>query len=360
MSTVLEPSARDAARAGMLVVRVPRAGWSARVDRRAVLVTIVLVAVALGVFAWSLTVGDYSIALRDVVRILLGRGEGGPAYVVRELRLPRGLTALLVGAAFGLAGAIFQRLAHNPLASPDIIGINAGASAAAAFAIIVLDLAGTAVTAAALVGAALAATAMFLLAYTRGVAGYRLVLVGIGVHAVLTAATQYLMSRARITEAQQALVWLTGSLNARSWDHVRPVAWALAVLVPLALGLARQIRVLELGDDTARALGARVDAARGGLFAVGVVLTAIATASTGPIGFVALVAPQIARRLVGGRVVALVPAAAVGAALVVASDLIGRRLLAPTELPVGVVTSVLGAPYLLYLLARANRIGRGG
>src|SRR5690606_31510482 len=165
VSTVLEPAARDAARAGMLVVRVPRVGWSARVDRRAVLVTIVLVAVALGVFAWSLTVGDYSIALRDVVRILLGRGEGGPAYVVRELRLPRGLTALLVGAAFGLAGAIFQRLAHNPLASPDIIGINAGASAAAAFAIIVLDLAGTAVTAAALVGAALAATAMFLLAY---------------------------------------------------------------------------------------------------------------------------------------------------------------------------------------------------
>ena len=345
---------------GMVVVRVPRVGWSTRVHARAVVVTVVLLALAFAVFCWSLSVGDFPLALPDVLSSLVGAGNPDTDFVVRTLRLPRGLAALLVGAGFGLSGAIFQRLTGNPLASPDIIGVNAGAAAAGVLAIVVWHAPPAQITLAALAGALVSALAIYGLAYKQGVTGYRLVLVGIGITAMLGSVTSYLLTRAEIFEAQRATVWLTGSLNGRSWDHVRPMAWALLVLVPMAAGLARQLRLLELGDDAARGLGTRVEAARGALLLTGVVLAGVATASAGPIGFVALVSPQIARRLVGPQSVGLLPAAACGALLLVASDLVGRRIFAPTELPVGIVTAVLGAPYLLLLLAQANKIGRGG
>lgn len=347
-------------RHGLVVLRLGRPGWSTRVHARAVTVTAALLGLAVGVFAWSLSVGEFPIALSDVVATLLGGGSADSELIVRTLRLPRGLTGLLVGAAFGLSGAIFQRLAGNPLASPDVIGINAGAAAAAVFVIVIMHGAGTAVVAGALTGAALTAAAIYLLAYRRGVTGYRLVLVGIGATAVLGSVTQYLLTRAEIYDAQRAVVWLTGSLNGRGWEHVRPVAVALAVLLPVSVAGARTLRMLELGDDTARGLGVRVDRARGVLLLTAVGLVAMATAAAGPVGFVALVAPQIARRLVGGRTLGLLPAAACGALLVVAADLAARRAFAPTELPVGVATAVVGAPYLLWLLARANRIGAAG
>jgi iron complex transport system permease protein len=226
--------------------------------------------------------------------------------------------------------------------------------------IVVVGATGLQVTLGALAGSTVTSLAIYLLAYKRGVTGYRLVLVGIGVTAVLTSVTQYLLTRAEIFEAQRAVVWLTGSLNGRGWEQVRPLATALAVLIPVAIGLARHLRALELGDDTARGLGTRVEPARGALLLTGVALAAVGTASAGPVGFVALVAPQIARRLVGDRSLALLPAAACGAVIVVTADLVGRRLFAPTELPVGVITAIVGAPYLLYLLARANKIGSGG
>lgn len=346
--------------AGTTAVRVPRLGWSARVDGRAALVTVALLVAALAVFTWSLAVGDFPLPVSEVVATLAGRGSGGSAFVVHTLRLPRGLTGLLVGAAFGLSGAVLQRLVRNPLASPDIVGISAGAAAAAVFTIVVVGAAGAAVTLGALCGATATAGALYVLAYRQGVTGYRLVLVGIGLTAALTSVVQYLLTRAEIFQAQRAALWLTGSLNGRGWDHVRPLAVALAVLVPVVVGLARHLRVLELGDDAARGLGSRVEAARGALLLSAVALAAVATASAGPVGFVALVSPQIARRLVGGRSLALLPAAATGALIVVTADLVGRRLMAPTELPVGVVTALVGAPYLLYLLARANRMGVAG
>jgi iron complex transport system permease protein len=312
------------------------------------------------VFVWSLTVGDFPIAITDLLATLVGRGSDDSDFIVRTLRLPRGLVGVLVGAAFGLAGAIFQRLAHNPLASPDVIGVNAGAAVAAVFVIVVAHGTGNEVTLAALGGATLTSLAIYLLAYKRGVAGYRLVLVGIAVTAMLTAVTQFLLTRAEIWDAHQASVWLTGSLAGRGWDDVRPIAVALAVLLPVALGLARQLRVLELGDDAATGLGTRVELSRGRLLLIGVALAAIGTACAGPIVFVALVAPQIARRLVGARSLGLLPAAACGALLLTAADLVARRAFAPRELPVGILTAILGAPYLLYLLARANRIGSGG
>ena len=345
---------------GLLILRVPGVGWSARVHARSVAVTVALFGATFAVFAWSLSVGDFPIAITDVLATLAGGGSDDSAFIVRTLRLPRGLTAVLVGAGFGLSGAIFQRLARNPLASPDIIGVNAGAAASAVFMIVVVGATGLQTTVGALGGSTVASLAIYLLAYKRGVTGYRLVLVGIGVTAVLTSVTQYLLTRAEIYEAQRAVVWLTGSLNGRGWEHVRPIAVALGALVPIAVGLGRHLRALELGDDTARGLGTAVEPARGALLLIGVALAAVATASAGPIGFVALVAPQIARRLVADRSLALLPSAACGALIVVTADLVGRRAFAPTELPVGVVTALVGAPYLLYRLARANKIGSGG
>ena len=314
----------------------------------------------LAVFAWSLTVGDFPLALGDVIASLLGRGEDSTDFIVRTLRLPRGLVGLLVGAAFGLSGAIFQRLARNPLASPDIIGINSGAAAAAVFVIVMLGGSGSQVTWGALGGATAAAVTIYVLSYKQGVTGYRLVLVGIGVTAMLSSVTSYLLTRAEIYEAQRAVVWLTGSLNGRGWDHVRPMTIVLVVLVPVVLALARHVSTLDLGDDAAAGLGTRVELVRSALLLAGVALAAVSVASAGPIAFVALVSPQIARRLVGGSGAALIPSAAVGALLLVSSDLVARRIFAPTELPVGIATAVLGAPYLLWLLARANRIGSAG
>lgn len=343
---------------GLVVLRA--SGLSTRVHARSVWVTLLVGAAGFGVFAWSLSVGDFPIPIDDVLASLIGAGSEDGDFIIRTLRLPRGLTGLLVGAAFGLSGAIFQRIAHNPLASPDIIGINAGAAAAAVFVIVVLHGSSTAVTFGALGGALVTAMTIYLLAYKKGVTGYRLVLVGIGITAMLGSVTSYLLTRAEIFDAQRATVWLTGSLNGRGWEHVRPLVVVLAVLVPVAVALARHLRMLELGDDAARGLGTRVETSRSALLLVGVLLAAVSTASAGPVAFVALVAPQVARRLVGGRTLALVPAAACGALLLVGSDLVARRLFAPTELPVGIFTAVLGAPYLLYLLARANRIGSGG
>ena len=331
-----------------------------RPDRRALAVTLVVAAAACGVFAWSISLGDFPVPIVDVVATLLGGGDADSELIVRTLRLPRALTGLLVGAAFGLSGAIFQRVARNPLASPDIVGINAGAAAAAVALIVLFDATSTRVTLGALAGAALTVLAIYLLAYKRGVTGYRFVLVGVGASAMLFAVTQYMLTRAELYDAQRAFVWLTGSLNGRGWDYVRPLTVALAVLVPAALALGRRLRILDLGDDAPRGLGVRVEATRTGLLLTAATLAAVATAAAGPVAFVALVSPQVARRLVGGCSAALAPSAAFGALLLVSADLVARRIFAPTELPVGVVTAILGAPYLLFLLARANRIGVAG
>ncbi|MFG1992768.1 FecCD family ABC transporter permease [Actinoplanes sp. NPDC048988] len=331
-------------------------------DRRAVVVTVVALLVGLGALLVSLTRGDYPMPLSDVLTVLAG-GDGATrrsAYVVLELRLPRALGAIAVGAAFGLSGAIVQRVVRNPLASPDIIGINAGAAAVAVFLIVVLAAGPQTVAVGALAGAAATAAAIYLLSRRRGVTGYRLVLVGIGVTAMLTSVTAYLLNTANIYTAEQASIWLTGSLAGRSWGQVAPVVAAVVLLLPVALGLAAPLRALELGDDLALALGVRAERARAALLLTAVALAAVATAAAGPIAFVALAAPQIARRLVRERGLALLPSAAVGAALLSLADLAARRVLAPAELPVGVLTTVLGAPFLIWLLAGANRIGRTG
>jgi len=345
---------RDPGPATAAVARARSAGRA-----RATTVSAALAVAGAVAFAVSVSAGDFPIPLVDVVPAIFGYGNADSDFIVRTLRLPRALTAVLVGAAFGLSGAIFQSLARNPLASPDIIGITAGASAAAVFMIVAVGAGGATVAVGAFGGALATAVAIYLLAYRRGVSSHRLVLVGIGVGAVLASVTSYLLTRAEVFDAQRATVWLTGSLNGRGWEHVRPVGLAMMVLFPAVVALARPLRALQLGDDAAKGLGVGVERCRAALVVAGVGLAAVATASAGPVAFVAFVAAPIARRLVKAPLT-LVPAALSGAVLVLVADLVGRRAFAPTELPVGIITGVIGAPYLLWLLARSNRVGRGG
>ena len=320
----------------------------------------VLAVVVFVTFCVSLSLGDFKIPVIDVVKTLFGGGDRATEFIVNRLRLPRALTGLLVGTALGLSGAIFQSIARNPLASPDIIGVTYGASAFAVFAIVTLGLTGAAVSAFAIVGAVLTAFIMYVLAWRHGVSSYRLILIGIGIGAIATSITSYLLTKARVEIAQQALIWLTGSLNGRDWSNVRSLAITFVVLLPLMAFLVRQLRILQLGDETAYGLGLRVELARLGLIVVAVLLAAVATAAAGPIGFVAFVAPPIARRLTRSPGPAMITSGLLGALVVGLSDLVAQHAFGETQLPVGVVTGVVGAPYLMFLLARANRVGSGG
>jgi iron complex transport system permease protein len=326
---------------------------------RALRVGVALALLVFLAFSVSVSVGDFPIPVLDVVPAMVGLGDDGAVFVAQELRLPRALTALFVGAAFGVSGAIFQAVARNTLASPDILGIMAGASLTAVFSIVVLDATFVFTAVAAFVGALGITALVYALAYRNGVSSYRFVLVGVGVGLAASALTQYIVTRAELYEAAEAMVWITGSLNGAGWETIAPLGIALVVLLPAALVLARQLRGLQLGDDTAKGLGLRVERARLGILLIGVALAGVGTAAAGPLAFVALLAAPIARRLVGGSL-SLVPAALAGALIVLAADLAGRRLFAPTELPAGIFTGVCGAPYFLWLLARANRVGRGG
>jgi iron complex transport system permease protein len=340
-------------------VRIVSHARAAR-QARSIAVIVVLAVIVFVVFCVSLSLGDFKIPVVDVVKTLFGGGDRATEFIVNRLRLPRALTGLLVGAALGMSGAIFQSIARNPLASPDIIGVTYGASAFAVFAIITLGLTGVAVSAFAIVGAVLTAFIMYVLAWRHGVSSYRLILIGIGIGAMATSVTSYLLTKARVEIAQQALIWLTGSLNGRDWSNVRPLAITLVVLAPLTAFLVHRLRILQLGDETAYGLGLRVESSRLGLIVIAVLMAAVATAAAGPIGFVAFVAPPIARRLTRSPGPAMITSALLGALVVALSDLIAQHAFGDTQLPVGVVTGVVGAPYLMFLLARVNRVGSGG
>jgi iron complex transport system permease protein len=307
--------------------------------------------------AAALVVGDYPIAVARVAEALRGIGSPRIRYVVLDLRLPRALVATVGGAALALAGAVFQRLARNPLASPDVIGISAGAGLGAVGALVLVAAGPAGVVGGAAGGALLAAVAVYRLSSRHGVTGPRLVLVGIAVGAVASALTSWLLTTADLYVAEQATVWLVGSLTGRSWSHAVPLVVSVPLLSLLVAAGVRRLRLLDLGDDTAGALGVRVERSRAGLLAVATLLAAAVTAVGGPIAFVALAAPQVARRLEGGRPPSLALSAACGATLLGLSDLVARRVAAPAEVPVGVVTAVCGAPLLIGLLIRARRRG---
>ncbi|WP_326570531.1 iron chelate uptake ABC transporter family permease subunit [Actinacidiphila glaucinigra] len=319
-----------------------------------------LVAAVFLLFCWGVTLGDYPIGFTDVVKALTGAGDPGTVLVVRELRLPRALVGLLVGIAFGISGALYQTMTRNPLASPDMIGLTEGAGTAVVAGIVLGWDGGLGTQGLGLLGALVTALLVYALAWKGGPTGYRIILVGIGVSWMCTSATDYLVARGERFEAQAALGWLVGNLNGRTWDQVTQLAVAMAVLVPLALGMGRRLRILQLGDDVAAGLGTPVQPVRLALLLLGVGLIAFGTAAAGPVAFVALAAPQIAQRMAGTAWPPLAASGLTGALVVLGSDLIAREAIPGTELPVGIVTGVIGAPVLLWLLIRANRAGSGG
>lgn len=342
------------------------AGMSA-VLRMSVLLTLVAIVVAIVVlFAVDISVGDYHIPIGRVVDVLTGGGTRSQRYVVTQSRLPRAVTALIAGAALGIAGAITQSILHNPLASPDVLGITSGASFAAVAVFVGAGGTATGIVAAlgvplaALAGGLITAALIAILALGRrgagdtGVGGMRFILIGIGVNAFLLAGINWLITRASLTDASRAQLWLTGSLNGADWTRTWAAAAGLAVVVVVAAGSVRTLAAMRFGSDTTRALGVRVQTQQMLLIGAAVTAAALATAAVGPLAFVGLAAPQIARRILRTPGEPVIGSALTGALIVIAAD-VAARTVVPVDLPVGLVTAAFGGPFLLLLLIRVNR-----
>jgi iron complex transport system permease protein len=332
-------------------------GWSWVWRPWVVLVTLILAALTFLVFCVSISVGDFTIELPAVVRTLFGQGERVDEFVIMDLRLPRSLIGLIVGIALGVSGALTQSIARNPLASPDVLGITGGASATAVFLVTVTG--GSAVTsavglpAAALTGGLLTGLLVYFMAWRRGIDGFRLVLIGVSVSAVMQALTTWLLVVADIRDVARAQSWLVGSLDSRAWSQVWTTLWVTIVLVVIVLVVAFQMQPMHFGDDVAAGLGVRYTAVRAVLLLCAVLLAGVAVSAAGPVPFVALVAPQITMRLLRTPVPPLIASGLFGALLLIGSDLIARTAL-PNDLPVGIVTAIIGGPFLVYLLVRQN------
>lgn len=319
-----------------------------RVRRRGVVLIVALTLLVIGLFLVRALLGDYRISFVDGIRMISGTTIPGASFIFMESTLPRACMSVLAGAAFASAGAAFQSMLRNPLASPDVLGINLGASAAAVFAVVLLGWSGMPVTLLAFAGAVAVATVIHAFAGRGGAATGRMILVGVGLAAVLSSLVHWVLLRADIYRAQDALVWLTGSLGSVSWSEIVRLGVVVAVGVPLLTVVTRQLGVLGLGDDLAAGLGVRAHRLRLLITALVVLLTASATAVCGPIAFVGFLSGPIARRLSRGRT--SIPAAAlVGAAMVLAADYVSAYAVPGTAFPVGVVTGLAGAPVLVWL-----------
>ncbi|MFF8103129.1 FecCD family ABC transporter permease [Streptomyces sp. NPDC016640] len=343
---------------GGLVVRAGGDRLSLRIPVRSVAVSTVLLVVLVAVLGISLTTGDFELSVTEVVQALTDGGSPGADFIVNTLRMPRLVTAVCVGAALAVSGAILQSLTGNALGSPDVIGFTNGSAVGALTVIIVLHGSMTQIAIGALIGGLATAAAVTLLIAGRGLRGFRLVVVGIGVSALLLAVNSYLITRATFQEALEAQAWLLGSLNNRGWIQANAIGVAVVVLLPVAFVLARRLSVVEMGDLTATALGVGVARTRTALLVVCVALAAFATAVAGPIWFIALAAPQVARRLTRSSAPALVSTALTGAVLLTASDLAVQRLFTGTLLPVGAATGTIGGLYLIWLLVTESRRSR--
>ncbi|WP_374064563.1 iron chelate uptake ABC transporter family permease subunit [Corynebacterium belfantii] len=325
--------------------------------RRATTTTLIKVCLiallTMALWLGSLMMGDSFYSLADVIGVLRGDTVPGASFTVGELRLPRATVAIVAGFAFGVSGVIFQTMLRNQLASPDIIGISAGAAAAGATMIVLFHAPQTVVSAVALVTSLSVAGLVYLLSIKSGFAGTRLILMGIGVAAMLQAWTSYVLSKASAWDLPTATRWLTGSLNNMSWERGLPLIVTVGVVVPLLLIGTHRLSILRLGDDVATSLGLRVNLLRGALLIGAVTLISVATAATGPISFVAFMAGPIAMRLFPRGANLVLPAGIVGALLILAADFAGQFLVG-TRYPVGVITGSLGAPFLIYLLVKTS------
>lgn len=325
--------------------------------RRATTTTLIKVCLiallTMALWLGSLMMGDSFYSLADVIGVLRGDTVPGASFTVGELRLPRATVAIVAGFAFGVSGVIFQTMLRNQLASPDIIGISAGAAAAGATMIVLFHAPQTVVSAVALVTSLSVAGLVYLLSIKSGFAGTRLILMGIGVAAMLQAWTSYVLSKASAWDLPTATRWLTGSLNNMSWERGLPLIVTVGIVVPLLLIGTHRLTILRLGDDVATSLGLRVNLLRGALLIGAVTLISVATAATGPISFIAFMAGPIAMRLFPRGANLVLPAGIVGALLILAADFAGQFLVG-TRYPVGVITGSLGAPFLIYLLVKTS------
>ncbi|MGO3148867.1 FecCD family ABC transporter permease [Glutamicibacter ardleyensis] len=335
-----------------IILASPKGRFSIRMQRRSVVAGVVIAAVGMVLALWSLAMGEISFTAAELLNTIFGNGTAASERVVLSWRLPRVVIALALGSALGASGAIFQSLTRNPLGSPDIIGFNTGAYTGA---LAVIFLAGGGyfqIAAGALAGGLITAALVYLLAYRRGSQGFRLIIVGIAFSALLASFNSWLIIRSELEEAMSAAVWGAGSLNAIGWEQAKPALLAAIVFFIAAAMIAPRMHMLELGDDAANALGIRVERSRLLLMVVGVGLTALATAAAGPISFIALAAPQVARRITRSAGVQLGSSAILGAVFLLLSDVIAQRIVPDTSLPVGVVTVSVGGAYLIWLLLR--------
>ncbi|WP_313130054.1 iron-enterobactin ABC transporter permease [Pseudescherichia vulneris] len=324
-------------------------------SRRLIVSILLLACVSVIVVLWSLCSGTVLLSPGQVLAAFTGNAPRGIALVVNEWRLPRVLMALLIGGALGVSGAIFQSLMRNPLGSPDVMGFNTGAWSGVLVAIVLYGQDLTAIAFAAMAGGILTSLVVWALAWRNGIETFRLIIIGIGVRAMLIAFNTWLLIKASLETALTAGLWNAGSLNGLTWAKTWPSAPILLLMLVCAALLVRRMRLLEMGDDSACALGVSVERSRLMLMLVAVVLTAAATALAGPISFVALVAPHIARRISGTARWGLTQAALCGALLLLAADLCAQQLFIPYQLPVGVVTVSLGGIYLIVLLIKESR-----
>jgi len=334
-------------RSRLMTVRVGDVLW--RLEVRTLVIRSVLVALLIALGVATLMVGTFQLDLSQVLSALTGGGEDNVRKLVVEWRLPRLLFAVLGGIALGVSGAIFQSLTRNPLGSPDVIGFDAGSYTGALVVMLVLGSTSYALIASgAVLGGVLTALVVYLLAYRGGIQGFRFIIVGIGVSAFLVGINSYLLISTGAQEARAAVAWGFGSFSALGYEQLLPFTLALVVILPLVAVARRGFAQLELGDDAAKALGVHVERRRLTMTVLGVALTAIVTAAAGPIAFVALVAPQVARRLVRSPGLDLPSAGIVGAVLLLGADFIGQRI----NITVGLVTVVLGGGYFAWLLIR--------
>lgn len=353
MATATTPANRSARRHGrdlggrpVLTVRGP---VSAQVPWRVLILNVALVVLIAALAFWGMLQGDYNIASDKVIPALLGEGKQITVAFAQQ-RAARIVAALLVGAALGLSGAIFQVISGNALGSPDIIGFTNGAATGALLQIIVFNSGPVEVALGAVVGGLATSVLVWLLTRRTGLHGFRLVLVGIGVGSTLAAFNALLVVRASLTQAQTAASWLAGSLNDITWERTYALLGLLLVVTPLLLMLVRPLGAIRFGDQVASGLGVSVNAYRVAALFIGVLLVSLATATTGPIAFVALAAPHIAKTLARSGGVGFTSAALMGALMVLGSDLIGRFAVPGRIIQVGVVTGAIGGLYLIYLI----------
>lgn len=353
MATATTPANRSARRRGrdlggrpVLTVRGP---VSAQVPWRVLILNVALVVLIAALAFWGMLQGDYKIAPEKMIPALLGEGKQITVAFAQQ-RAARIVAALLVGAALGLSGAIFQVISGNALGSPDIIGFTNGAATGALLQIIVFNSGPVEVALGAVVGGLATSVLVWLLTRRTGLHGFRLVLVGIGVGSTLAAFNALLVVRASLTQAQTAASWLAGSLNDITWERTYALLGLLFVVTPLLLMLVRPLGAIRFGDQVASGLGVSVNAYRVAALFIGVLLVSLATATTGPIAFVALAAPHIAKTLARSGGVGFTSAALMGALMVLGSDLIGRFAVPGRIIQVGVVTGAIGGLYLIYLI----------